>query len=170
MKKFLRALLFFFVVACVLSGCQSNSVGDKNVQKANSIPEMVLNEPLKVETEYGDYTVTISGATDVSSDPIFGEDGKKAVRLAYSYTNESFEGENSDLLIDMSAFQVVDDTGTIVNKASTFSNDGQPIATPIGATCNAAVFYYLENNSDNITVTFYRGNNEKLGRVIVPIK
>lgn len=168
-----KRLLFLGIVLMlmVLGGCSTKQEVDKNTPtaeatvKQSNIPEMKLNEPFAVKTENGNYTLTVRGAAIDT----LNTGGEKKIRLDYSYSNESFGDESKELLISGDGFQVLDDSGVIFNTYTETSGYFPPAITPIGASCNASIFYQPQNETEKIKVTFVRGENQKICQITVPV-
>ncbi|OOM05847.1 DUF5105 domain-containing protein [Clostridium saccharobutylicum] len=150
----------------IFSGQNSS---DTNTTK--EIKEMTLNEPFAVETKSGNYTLTIEGAKVTDKRNQFSnKDVKKVVFLNYSYANESFgKTTGTDLLINQSAFQVLDDEGNVLDTYPAFDDNRNAKDTPMGGKCSGAVAYALTTDSSNLNVTFIRNGSEKIAKIKVPI-
>lgn len=132
---------------------------------------MTLNTPFKVETEKGNYNLTIEGArvTDKRNEP-FAKDIKKVVFLDYNYENVSFGVQNvTGLEIDGTAFEVLDDNGNIVDTHPVSDESRKPQIIEKGGKCIASAAFGLKDDSKSLNVTFMRGT-QKVAKISVPIK
>lgn len=143
---------------------------DKNENEVASIKEMTLNTPFTVETENGNYNLTIEGARATDERNEFSEkEVKKVVFLDYSYENISFgETSGEDLYIDEYAFQVLDDEGNVLDTYPIHDENRTAKNTPVGGKCKASATFGITTESENLNVTFKRGN-EKVAKIVVPI-
>jgi hypothetical protein len=171
MKKIMVILLV--LVSLLLGGCSNGTTGasGNTNQASTSIPKMTLNQPLQVNTEHGNYTLTIEGVrTTEERNPTTGQTPESVVFLDYSYLNQNYTGANGeDLNIPAGAFQVMDDSGTILNTAGVLDKSRLVQDAPIGGKCAASIAYALLNDSKNITAIFRRADNQKLGEITIPI-
>ena len=143
---------------------------DKNENAVVSTKEMTLNTPLTIETKNGNYNLTIEGARATDERNKFSEkEVKKVVILDYSYENISFgETSGEDLYIDEYAFQVLDDEGNVLDTYPVNDENRTPKSTPVGGKCKASATFGVTTESENLNVTFKRGN-EKVAKIVVPI-
>ena len=140
-------------------------------QNQAPIQTMTLNTPFKVETEKGNYNLTIEGArvTDKRNEP-FAKDIKKVVFLDYNYENVNFIGNgNGDLYIDGSAFQVLDEEGNVLDTYPVSDENRVPQDAPAGGKCAASEAFGVKSDSKSLNVTFTRGT-QKVAKISVPIK
>ncbi|MDR3596806.1 DUF5105 domain-containing protein [Clostridium sp.] len=158
----------------LLLGIDTSALNGKATNDTSSTKEtkeMTLNEPFNIQTEYGNYTLTIEGAKVTDKRNQFSEKNvTKVVMLEYSYANESFgEKIGQDLLVDSTAFQVLDDEGNVLDTYPV--NDENRVAknAPVGGKSSGSIAYGLTTNSSNLNVTFVRGS-EKVAKVKVPIE
>lgn len=135
------------------------------------IKEMTLNLPFTVETEYGNYTLTMEGARTTAKRNEFSEiKVTKVVFLDYSYANVSFgEKDGTDLYIDSNAFQVLDDEGNVMDTYPVDDENRTPKNTSPKGKSKGSIAYALTTNSKNLNVTFVR-DNDKVSKIIIPIK
>ena len=147
----------------------SDSKGKLSDKK--DVKEMSLNEPYTVETEHGNYNLTIEGARATDQRNEFSEKNvTKVVFLDYNYENISFgSNTNQDLYIDANAFQVLDDDGNVLDTYPVFDDNRTPKPAPVGGKCKATAAYAVNTDSENLNVTFKRGN-EKVAKIVVAIK
>ncbi|KLE15974.1 DUF4878 domain-containing protein [Clostridium sp. C8] len=129
--------------------------------------EMTLNTPLLVETENGNYNLTIEGARATDKRNEFSEkEVKQVVFLDYTYENVSFD--KNDLYIDEYAFQVLDDEGNVLDTYPVYDENRTAKDTPVGGKCIASGTFAVPTDSKNLNVTFVRGS-QKVAKIIVPI-
>lgn len=147
----------------------SGAQDEKNSKK--EIKEMTLNQPLNVETEYGNYILTIEGARETAERNEFSEiQAKKVAILDYSYQNISFgEESGEDLYIDEYAFQVLDDEGNVLDSYPVSDGNRMPKDVPVGGKCKASATFAIPTDSKNLNVTFVRGT-EKVAKIKVPVQ
>lgn len=163
MKKILSLMLSVIVIGTLLVGCKKETVKQpqqqdnvKKEEKKDSLPEIKLNEPFKVDTEYGKYEFTIESIKKTDERNRFSKvEVQSVVLLNYTYKNESF-GEGN-LYIDESAFTLMDDDGSVLNTYPV-SDESRPNnqAVPIGGNSKASIAYGLPKETKNITVLFKR--------------
>lgn len=148
-----------------------NGKTTKDKKDTKEVKEMTLNEPFNVQTEYGNYTLTIEGAKATDKRNQFSEKKvTKVVMLEYSYANESFGKESGqDLLVGNTAFQVLDDEGNVLDTYPVSDENRNAKKTPAGGKSSGSVAYELTTNSSNLNVTFVRGS-EKVAKIKVPIQ
>lgn len=140
-------------------------------QNQAPIQTMTLNTPFKVETEKGNYNLTIEGArvTDKRNEP-FAKDIKKVVFLDYNYENVSFGVQNvTGLEIDGTAFEVLDDNGNVVDTHPVSDESRRPQIIEKDGKCIASAAFGLKDDSKNLNVTFMRGT-QRVAKISVPIK
>ena len=137
----------------------------------NEIKEMKLNEPFTVETEHGNYNLTMEGVRTTDKRNEFSDKSPvKVVFLDYTYENISFGADtNQDLYIDEYAFQVLDDDGNVLDTYPVYDENRTTKNTPIGGRCQASATYGVNTDSKNLNVTFTRGS-QKVSRIIIPIQ
>jgi len=148
----------------------NQGAGTANQNQA-PIQTMTLNTPFKVETEKGNYNLTIEGARVTDKRNQFsGKDVKQVVFLDYKYENVNFIGNgNGDLYIDGSAFQVLDDEGNVLDTYPVSDENRVPQDAPAGGKCAASEAFGVKSDSKSLNVTFTRGT-QKVAKVSVPIK
>ena len=144
----------------------SESEGESTV----ATQEMTLNTPFTVETESGNYNLTIEGARATEERNEFSDkEVTKVVFLDYTYENISFgEKDGTDLYIDEYAFQVLDDEGNVLDTYPVFDENRSAKATPVGGKCKASATFGVPTDSKNLNVTFKDGN-KKVAKIVVPI-
>ena len=111
------------VMSKLLLGIDESTFNDENevtIEEENEVAEvqeMTLNTPFTVETENGNYNLTIEGSRATEERNEFSEkEVKQVVILDYNYENISFgESIGTDLYIDEYAFQVLDDDGNVID-------------------------------------------------------
>lgn len=161
-------------ISKLLLGIDESTFNDENVgdnkDEVIIVKEMTLNTPFIVETENGNYNLTIEGARATDERNEFSEkEVKKVVFLDYSYENISFgETSGNDLYIDEYAFQVLDDEGNVVDTYPIYDENRTSKDTPVGGKCKASGTFGVTTESKNLNVTFKRGN-EKVAKIVVPI-
>ena len=148
----------------------SNKNTSKDSTEAKEVKEITLNQPFAVETDSGNYTLTVEGAKTTDKRNEFSKkDVTKVVMLNYSYANESFgKTTGRDLLVDSYAFQVLDDEGNVLDTYPVSDDNRVAKNTPVGGKCLGSVAYGLTTDSSNLNVTFIRGS-EKVAKIKVPI-
>ncbi|MCI6691404.1 MAG: DUF5105 domain-containing protein [Clostridium sp.] len=158
-------------ISKLLLGIDESTFGEgSNNTESVATQEMTLNTPFTVETENGNYTLTIEGARETEERNEFSDkEVKKVVILDYTYENISFGEKNgNDLYIDEYAFQVLDDEGNVLDTYPIYDENRNAKETPIGGKCKASATFGVPTDSKNLNVTFKRGN-EKVAKIIVPI-
>lgn len=148
-----------------------DSQNKKEETSNQEVKEMVLNQPFIVETDNGNYTLTIEGARATDKRNEFSDiQAKKVAMLDYTYENTSFgQQTGQDLYIDGYAFQVLDDEGNVLGDYPVYDENRDPKNTPVGGKCKASATFAIPTDSANLNVTFTRGS-EKIAKIIVPIK
>lgn len=174
MKKIGIMLAVLGLVVLGLTGCgietyfnNQNRAGSQ----AQELPEMVLNEPFKVTTVSGDYSLTINGARTTPERNANAESTpKQVVFLDYTYENFSYEKRyDMDFFLAQGDFVVTDDQGNVL-KAYNIKDPNRMIQeTPMGGSCSASIAYGLETDSKNLTVTFVRGKGREIAQITIPI-
>lgn len=154
-----------------MDGSFSNSDAESKKSNNGKIKTMVLNQSLKVETEHGNYNLTIEGARATDERNQFSEiQAKKVAILDYTYENISFgQDVNQDLYIDEYAFQVLDDEGNVLSSYPVHDENRSPKNVPVGGKCKASATFAVPTDSVNLNVTFTRGS-QKVAKIKVPIK
>lgn len=144
----------------------------ENNAENKKIGEMVLNEPFLVQTEYGTYNITIEGARATDERNEFSDiQAGKVVYLDYNYENIDFGAKDGqDLYVDEYAFQVLDDDGNVLKTYPVYDENRTPQSAPVGGKCAASVAFAIPQDSNNLNVTFVRGINEKVAKIVVPIQ
>lgn len=150
----------------LLLGIDSSTFDDSKDDTV-ATKEMTLNTPFLVETENGNYNLTIEGARATDQRNEFSEiNATKVVFLDYNYENISFS--KNDLHIDGYAFQVLDDEGNVLDTYPVSDENRKPKDTPVGGKCKASATFAVTTDSKNLNVTFTRGS-QKVAKIIVPI-
>lgn len=186
-KNFLKAIIIC-VIGVTLVGCGSNKketvkepqkqeqsqdkVEDKKEEKTevkNSIPEIKLQTPFELKTEYGNYTLTINSVhrTDERNEFVE-EQPKQVVLIDYEYKNDSFKGANDKLTIDSSCFVAMDEEGNVLRTYPS-SIEKMPQEVPIGGKCNATMAYGITTDSKTVKLQFER-NDKPVGEMVVEIQ
>ena len=131
---------------------------------------MTLNTPVTVETESGNYNLTIEGARATEERNEFSDkEVRQVVFLDYTYENISYgEKDGSDIYISEYDFQVLDDEGNVLDTYPVFDENRYPKATPAGGKCKASATFGVPTDSKNLNITFKDGN-KKIAKIIVPI-
>ncbi|WP_029452166.1 DUF4878 domain-containing protein [Clostridium algidicarnis] len=151
------------------SSLNSNIATDEKFKA--EVKEITLNEPFNVQTDNGNYILTIEGARVTEKRNEFSDiEAKMVVILDYTYSNISFgESLGQDLYIDEYAFQVLDDEGNVLGYYPVYDDNRTPKEVPVGGKCKSSVTFGVPTESVNLNVTFIRGS-EKVGKIVVPIK
>lgn len=149
---------------------ENEGTAEYNENEVSEVQEMILNTPFTVETENGNYNLTIEGARTTEERNEFSEkEVKQVVILDYNYENINFgEGNGTDLYIDEYAFQVLDDEGNVLDTYPVSDENRIAKETPVGGKCKASATFGVNSDSKNLNVTFKRGS-EKVAKIIVPI-
>jgi hypothetical protein len=165
----LKKLLLGIDTSAFNKNASKDSTDTKEIKE---IKEMTLNQPFTVETKSGNYNLTIEGAKITDKRNQFSKkDVTKVVMLNYSYANESFgKTTGTDLIIDSSAFQVLDDEGNVLDTYPVSDENRVAKKAPVGGKSSGAVAYSLTTNSANLNVTFVRNGSEKVAKIVVPIQ
>lgn len=158
------------ILKLLLNIDESTFGGESEEKSTVATQEMTLNTPFTVETEQGNYILTIEGARATEERNEFSDkEVKKVVILDYTYENISFgEKDGSDLYINEYAFQVLDDEGNVLDTYPVYDENRSAKETPVGGKCKASATFGVTTDSKNLNVTFKRGN-EKIAKIIVPI-
>lgn len=95
---------------------------------------MTLNVPFTVETEYGNYNVTVEGVRLTDERNEYSEiSANKVVFLDYNYENISYQSDSSfDLYISDYDFQVLDDEGNVLDTYPVTDYNRVPKKAPVG--------------------------------------
>ncbi|MGG7058967.1 DUF5105 domain-containing protein [Clostridium tertium] len=158
-------------ISKLLLGIDESTFGSESEEESTVITqEMTLNTPFTVETESGNYNLTIEGARATEERNEFSDkEVNQVVMLDYTYENISFgEKDGSDLYISEYDFQVLDDEGNVLDTYPVSDENRYPKATPVGGKCKASATFGVPTDSKNLNVTFKRGN-QKVAKIIVPI-
>ncbi len=154
-------------ISKLLLGIDEYTFSSEN-QNPEKVQAMNLNTPFTVETELGNYNLTIEDARAIGAGKWY-EFGVNKVVLDYNYENISFGVNNVTMLyIGESAFQVLDDEGNIVDTYPTSEESRIPENIGIGEKCSATVTFKLKSDSKNLNVVFTRGSR-KICKITVPI-
>ena len=176
MKKTGIMLLALSLVCLGLAGCgiaeYLNIQRDSTASKAQKLPEMVLNEPFKVTTVSGDYSLTINGIRTTSErNPKSESAPRQVVFLDYTYENVSYEKRNNvDFFLAQGDFILTDEAGNILETYNLKDPNRMIQETPIGSSCSASLAYGLETDSNNLTVIFIRGKEREIAQITIPIE
>ena len=176
MKKTGIMLLALSLVCLGLAGCgiaeYLNIQRDSTASKAQKLPEMVLNEPFKVTTVSGDYSLTINGARSTPErNANSASDPKQVVFLDFTYENISYEKRNNmEFFLAQGDFVVTDEEGNILETYNIKDPNRMIQETPIGGSCSASIAYGLETDSKKLTVTFIRGKGREIAQITIPIE
>lgn len=157
----------------LVMGIDSSTFSNLNEEESSEKvepKEMVLNVPFKVETDNGDFNITIEGARATEERNEFSEkDVKKVVFLDYNYENISYDdGSGMDLFISEYNFQVLDDEGNVLDTYPVSDENRSSKETPVGGKCKSTAAFGIPTDSANLNITF-NFSNQKLGKIIVPI-
>lgn len=157
-------------ISKLLLGIDENTFNTKEEDQGKAVQEMTLNTPFTVETESGNYKLTIEGAKATKERNEFSEkEVKQVVKLDYNYENVNFgQKDGHDLYIDEYAFQVLDDEGNVLDTYPVSDENRTPKETPVGGKCKASATFGVNSDSKNLNVTFKRGS-QKVAKIIVPI-
>lgn len=144
--------------------------GESEEESTVATQEMTLNTPITVETESGNYNLTIEGARATEERNEFSDkEVKQVVFLDYTYENISYgEKDGSDLYISEYDFQVLDDEGNVLDTYPVSDENRYPKATPVGGKCKATATFGVPTDSKNLNITFKDGN-KKIAKIVVPI-
>ena len=159
-----------------LTGCGIAAYFDNKTDNAGSeaqkLPEMLLNEPFKVTTVSGDYSLTINGARSTPErNANSASDPKQVVFLDFTYENISYEKRNNmEFFLAQGDFVVTDEEGNILETYNIKDPNRMIQETPIGGSCSASIAYGLETDSKKLTVTFIRGKGREIAQITIPIE
>lgn len=155
-------------ISKLLLGIDEYTFGNEN-QDSEAVQAMSLNTPFTVETEMGNYNLTIEGSRAIGNGWWSELDGSQVVALDYNYENISFGVNNVTMLyIGESAFQVLDDERNIVDIYVMPDEKNLPENIGIGGKCSATATFKVKNDSKNLNVVFTRGSR-KICKITVPI-
>lgn len=158
-------------ISKLLLGIDESTFGEGSSETESvATQEMTLNTPVTVETESGNYNLTIEGARVTEERNEFSDkEVKQVVFLDYAYENISYgEKDGSDLYISEYDFQVLDDEGNVLDTYPVSDENRYPKATPVGGKCKASATFGVPTDSKNLNITFKDGN-KKIAKIIVPI-
>lgn len=158
-------------ISKLLLGIDESTFGEGSSETESvATQEMTLNTPVIVETESGNYNLTIEGARATEERNEFSEkEVKQVIFLDYAYENISYgEKDGSDLYISEYDFQVLDDEGNVLDTYPVSDENRYPKATPVGGKCKASATFGVPTDSKNLNITFKDGN-KKIAKIIVPI-
>lgn len=158
----------------LVMGIDSSTFSNLNEEESSEKvepKEMVLNAPFKVETDNGDFNITIEGARATEERNEFSEkEVQKVVFLDYTYENISYDNKNGmNLFISDYDFQVLDDEGNVLDTYPVSDENRSSKETPVGGKCKSTAVFGVPTDSANLNVTF-TFSNQQLGKIIVPIK
>ncbi len=155
-------------ISKLLLGIDEYTFSSEN-QDSEAVQAMTLNTPFTVETENGNYNLTIEGASSIGNGWWSELDGSQVVALDYNYENISFGVNNVTMLyIGESAFQVLEDEGNIVDIYVMPDEKNLPENIGIGEKCTATATFKVKNDSKNLNLVFTRGSR-KICKITVPI-
>lgn len=155
----------------LLFGIDESTFGDESEEESTvTTQEMTLNTPFTVETESGNYNLTIEGVRATEERNEFSDkEVKQVVFLDYTYENISFgEKDGTDLYISEYDFQVLDDEGNVLDTYPVHDENRYPKETPVGGKCKASATFGVPTDSKNLNITFKDGN-KKISKIVVPI-
>jgi hypothetical protein len=176
MKKIGIIFLVLGLTVFGLTGCGIAAYFDNKTDTAGSeaqkLPEMVLNEPFKVTTVSGDYSLTINGArTTPERNPNSESDPRQVVFLDYTYENFSYEKRNDmDFFLAQGDFVLTDEAGNVLETYNIKDPNRMIEETPIGGSCSASIAYGLETDSKKLIVTFVRGKGREIAQISIPVE
>ena len=176
MKKIVIMFLVLGLAVFGLTGCGIAAYFDNKTDNAGSeaqkLPEMLLNEPFKVTTVSGDYSLTINGVRTTSErNPKSESEPRQVVFLDYTYENVSYEKRNNvDFFLAQGDFILTDEAGNILETYNLKDPNRMIQETPIGSSCSASLAYGLETDSNNLTVIFIRGKEREIAQITIPIE
>ncbi|MBP8865973.1 MAG: hypothetical protein KBG63_05830 [Acetobacterium sp.] len=176
MKKIVIMFLVLGLAVFGLTGCGIAAYFDNKTDNAGSeaqkLPEMLLNEPFKVTTVSGDYSLTINGARSTPErNANSASDPKQVVFLDFTYENISYEKRNNmEFFLAQGDFVVTDEEGNILETYNIKDPNRMIQETPIGGSCSASIAYGLETDSKKLTVTFIRGKGREIAQITIPIE
>lgn len=155
----------------LLFGMDESTFGGESEEESIVVTqEMTLNTPFTVETESGNYNLTIEGVRSTEERNQFSEkEVKQVVFLDYTYENISFgEKDGRDLYISEYDFQVLDDEGNVLDTYPVSDENRYPKETPVGGKCKATATFGVPTDSKNLNITIKDGN-KKVAKIVVPI-
>lgn len=158
-------------ISKLLLGIDESTFGSESEEESTvTTQEMTLNTPFTVETESGNYNLTIEGARATEERNEFSDkEVNQVVMLDYTYENISFgEKDGSDLYISEYDFQVLDDEGNVLDTYPVSDENRYPKATPVGGKCKASATFGVPTDSKNLNITIKDGN-KKIAKIVVPI-
>lgn len=177
MKKILSLLLGVILLGS-LTGCGTSEKGTvkepqkqkEKVEVKNSIPEMELQEAFEVNTENGNYLLTINSIhTTEKRNEFVDEQPKQVILVDYEYENKDFESSSGGkLYIDEYAFVAMDGEGNVL-RSYPYDIDKMPQEVPVGGKCSATISYSVPSDSKIIKLQFER-NGKAIGEMIVDIE
>ena len=175
-KKTCLILAALSVIVLLLAGCTETHEATgtpptpAETVATSDVPEIAVGQSYECTTSSGNYTLVINGAHGASQYN-FGStyDGKQVTEIDYSYTNETFNDNGSDLQIDQRAFTVYDGSNVVCNNGFYASGLDAPTAISKGTSCNAKLFYPLETQSDHIILYFVSSKGQKRFKMNIPI-
>ena len=159
------------IITKLLFGMDESTFGSGSEEESTvGTQEMTLNTPFTVETESGNYNLTIEGVRATEERNEFSDkEVKQVVFLDYTYENISFgEKDGTDLYISEYDFQVLDDEGNVLDIYPVADENRYPKETPIGGKCKASATFGVPTDSKNLNITFKDGN-KKIAKIVVPI-
>lgn len=140
MKKTLSAIAVSVALStCIaLAGCAS----DDAQEPAEGASEPVAAEPKEAEAPESEYAATIDSLAPVSD-----YEGKPAVMVTYSWTNNSEKATSAAVALSMKAFQngVQLETGIVTDG---IDNDGYMAEVKPGAGTTFQMAYLIDDQSD----------------------
>lgn len=148
---------------------EGSSSDDDSDSSNSTLAEMKVNEPFLIETDKGDYTVTILQArkTDWWQRSNNGDTSKTIIALAYEVENIDFKtGQTTydgrdGVLVDSSAFRVSDENGYILDMDnSSFSDYGYPEIVEVGYKSKEELPYIVDGDTSYLDVVFYRSTGD----------
>lgn len=155
--------VIIIVVIAIFGGTSTNNnqvqkVGEtgqgesKAVETSTKEEEKVysLNEELSVNKNGKEYTLVITGITEVRERNQFSDKNPAQVFLI-DYTYKNIAGD--ELFISEMNFQIIDEKGEM---GETYPGNitSYPQQTPAGATCKAQMVLCVSNNSHEITLNY----------------
>ena len=159
------------IITKLLFGMDESTFGSGSEEESTvGTQEMTLNTPFTVETESGNYNLTIEGVRATEERNEFSDkEVKQVVFLDYTYENISFgEKDGTDLYISEYDFQVLDDEGNVLDTYPVADENRYPKETPVGGKCKASATFGVPTDSKNLNITFKDGN-KKIAKIVVPI-
>ena len=152
------------------SEINEESLDDSNKQLLvhdENLDNIVLNEPYVMQTEYGDFSFTI---TEARATDWMNESGKEIVLLCYTVENQNYDPDNGSLLLlNETSFRLIDVDGNILEPWDmTMSEFGFPDFVEPGESKQQEQPYIANQSTTQIRVVFPR-NGEEIADIVLPV-